>query len=325
MTSENFAQRGAMRPLSRRVRAYFAPVERGTSTPSVFDPAASRGFDLDAPPAPWIDAGWVTGFQRRSATAIETLAPGPRGLAQKQFRKDIRAGLEFDFVDWGKLQMTISAGCQQMNLLEEEAGAIAAASGGAPRAAVGVLPGSTATQIVLGASAIANFAAGDIIVADSDYQLQTGYIGGIPGAYVQDPAEVAFDVNYLRRVSFRVARIAGKTDAALQLAQPLMGGAPPADAAVQKIVGFVDREGGLFFQEWSALFVVESETGARVFYYYPRLQPASPASESLREVAGFDAWSLHARLTALPVTDPTDAQPVLCYRSYIPASHTAVY
>ncbi|MEO5936996.1 MAG: hypothetical protein ABIP81_07265, partial [Terriglobales bacterium] len=70
---------------------------------------------------------------------------------------------------------------------------------------------------------------------------------------------------------------------------------------------------------------IDSETGARIFYHYPRLQPAAPASESSREVSAFDAWSLHANLVALPTTDPNDAQRVLCYRSFIPASHAAVY
>lgn len=325
MPDENYSQRGSMRPLSRRVRAYFAPVNRVTSAPGIFDPAASPAFALDAPSAPWIDAGWVLNLRRRSATAIETLTSGPQELAQKQFRKNISAGLEFDFLDWGKLQMTISAGCQQMNLLEEVSSAAPVASGGTPRIAIATLPGSTATQLVLGAGAVADFAIGDLVVADVDYQQQTGYIGGIAGAYIADPAEVQFDANYVRRVSFRVGRVASKTVDSLLLAQPLIGGAPPAETAVQKVIGFVDREGGRFFQEWSALFVIDSETGSRIFYHYPRLQPDAPASESSREVSAFDAWSLHANLIALPTTDPNDAQRVLCYRSFIPASHAAVY
>ncbi len=325
MPVENFSQRGSMRPLSKRVRAYFAPVDRLTSAPSIFDPAVAAAFELDVPPAPWIDAGWVLNFQRRSVTAIDTLTGGPQDFAQKQFRRSASAALEFDFLDWGKLQMTISAGCQHMNLLQEEPSATPVASGGTPRLATATLPGCTASEIVLGVGAVNNFAAGDMVVVDVDYQQQTGYVGGIAGAYITNPAEVQFDANYLRRVSFRVGRVAGKTVTALLLAQPLIGGAPPAGAAVQKVMGFVDREGGRFFQEWSALFVVESETGARIYYHYPRLQPAAPASESSREVASFDAWSLHANLLALPVTDPNDAQLVLCYRSFIPASHAAVY
>lgn len=324
MPTGNRAKRGAMRPLAKRVRAYFAPVDRLAGAPTVFDPAATSAFALDSPPAPWIDAGWVVNFERRSATAIETLATGPRGLAQKQFRRGMSAAVAFDFLDWGKLQMAISAGCQQMNLLEVESSVTPRASGGAARAAVATFSGSTPASIRVGAGAVSSFNLGDIVVVDADYQQQTGYIGDIAGAYVANPADVGFDVDYVRRVSFRVARVADKTADRLQLSQPLIGGLPP-DAAVQKVVGFVDREGGRFFQEWSGLFVIESETGARIFYHYPRLQPAAPAAESSREVAAFDAWSLHAHLVALPVTDPNDAQQVLCFRTLVPAPHAAVY
>lgn len=324
MPTVNHAQRGAMRPLAKRVRAYFAPVARLTSAPTVFDPAATPSFELDAPPAPWIDAGWVLNFERRSATAIETLATGPRGLAQKQFRSGVNATLAFDFLDWGKLQMAISAGCQQMNLLEEEPSAEPRASGGTAKLAVATFSGSTPTSIRVGTGAVNSFSPGDLIVVDVDYQQQTGYIGDIAGAYVADPADVGFDVDYVRRVSFRVGRVADKTADHLILAQPLIGGVP-ANAAVQKVVGFVDREGGRFFPEWSGLFVVESETGARLFYHYPRLQPAAPAAESSREVAAFAAWAPQAHLVALPVTDPNDAQQVLCFRTLVPTPHAAVY
>jgi hypothetical protein len=325
MTTPNFSQRGPARPLARRVRAYFAPVDRATNGPAIFDAAAASGFALDSPPPPWLDAGWVHNFRRNATTVIETLSTGPRGLAQKQFRKDISAGLEFDFLDWGKLQMALSSGSQQMNLLAEEISATPAPSGGAPLPAAALLTGSTATLLNLSPSALAGFNAGDMIVADVDYQQQTGYIGDIAGGYVADPADVQFDVNYVRRVSFRVARVAGKTSTSLELAQPLLGGTPPAGASVQKVIGFVDREGGLFFAEWSALFAVEAEAGGRIFYHYPRLRPAAAASETVRDVAGFDAWSLHAQLMAMPTVDPNDAQAVLCYRSYVPASHAAVY
>ena len=106
----------------------------------------------------------------------------------------------------------------------------------------------------------------------------------------------------------------------------MIAGAPPANAQVQKVIGFVDREGGSFLQEWSALFVCESETGARAFYYYPRVQPAAPAQEVSGVIGGaYDEWSLRARLIALPTTDSADNEQVLCYRSFIPAQNAALY
>jgi hypothetical protein len=41
-----------MRALSETVRAYFAPVDRATNAPTIFDPAKDGGFSVDAPPAP---------------------------------------------------------------------------------------------------------------------------------------------------------------------------------------------------------------------------------------------------------------------------------
>jgi hypothetical protein len=165
------------------------------------------------------------------------------------------------------------------------------------------------------------------VAVDVEYAQETGYIGaGIPGAFVKNAADVLFDPNYVRRVTFNIGRVAGKTQSTLVLSQPLLAGVPAANASVQKVVGFVDREGGSFFQEWSGLFVADSETGARVYYYYPRLRPAAGAQEHSGEIAGaFDAWALRTRLLALPTKDVIDNEQVLCYRSYVPAQTAAVY
>ena len=48
-------------PVARRVRGYFAPVNRTAQTPVLFDPSEQGGFSLDAPPAPWISLGWIQG------------------------------------------------------------------------------------------------------------------------------------------------------------------------------------------------------------------------------------------------------------------------
>jgi hypothetical protein len=171
------------------------------------------------------------------------------------------------------------------------------------------------------------FEIGDLVAVDVDYAQQTGYIGaGIPGTFVKNAADVLFSADYLRRVTFNIGRVAGKTQSTLLLAQPLLAGVPASNASVQKVVGFIDREGGSFFQEWSGLFVADSETGARVYYYYPRLRPASAAQEKASEIAGaFDGWSLRAKLLALPTKDSMDSEQVLCYRSYLPAKNAAIY
>ena len=45
------AERGAMIPVTREMRAFFAPVDRMNEMPTIFDPAVGE-FLLDAPPAP---------------------------------------------------------------------------------------------------------------------------------------------------------------------------------------------------------------------------------------------------------------------------------
>ena len=324
--------RAAMVPITRRVRAYFAPVNRLTEAPAIFDPGKHGAFPLDAPPAPWIDLGWVDHFHRSCETTTELLRPSAQAATTAQFRGTFGARVEFDFREWGKLQMALASGAEHMNVLAGEPGANAQPSGGTPLASVAVLPGSTATEIVLGAVAVGAFAHGDMLAVDADYQQQTGYVGtGIAAAFVNDPANVNRDSNYVRRVTFNLGKVAEKTVTSLLLAQPLLGGAPASGVKVQKVVAFVDREGGAFFQEWSGLFVMEEDSGGRICYFYPRLSP-NPATrvgfqrEENVEVANpIAAVALRAAFAAMPHTDENDSQIVLCYRSYFPASRASVY
>jgi len=268
--------RSAMVPVTRRIRAYFAPVNRPTETATVFDPGKAGVFPLDTPPAPWIDLGYIDNFQRFCQTVNEPLRAGPQSAPAGQFRGAIDVRLEFDFREWGKLQMALAAGSEQMNILASDPDANPQPSGGTALPAVAVLPGSTATEIVVGAGVVNGFSVGDVVAVDSDYQQQTGYVGtGIAAAYVSDPTDVNQDVNYVRRVTFNVGRIAQLAATSLLLAQPLPGGAPAAGAGLQKVIAFVDREGGSFFQEWSGLFVAEEDAGGRVCFHYPRLSPTT--------------------------------------------------
>jgi hypothetical protein len=325
MPPVSYSQRGPMTPITRRVRAYFGPVDRMTSTATVYDPARDPLFDLDTPPSPWIDCGWVQGFRRTSSTVIQALAAGAFQMAQATARRESGAQVEFEFLQWGKLQMAISSGSQQLNLLQEATGASARASGGTAASRVPLSAGSTASELVVGAGNAGSFAMGEIVAVDRDFTLP-GYIGAkIAGAYVRSATDVGANPDYTRRVTFNVARIRAVTATALQLEQPLIAGVPTLDMNVQKVIGFVDREGGRFFQEFSALFVAEAEAGGRMSYYYPRVRTAIPAAESRQEIApGLDAWTLHATLLALPSSDVNDSEQVLCYRSYVPASTAGI-
>jgi hypothetical protein len=320
-------QRGPMAPIAQRFRAYFAPVDRNTGAPTIFDAAKSGSFALNSPPAPWLDAGWISAFKRSSATRFQPLRSGRKQAPLLQSRSHLDATLEFTMHEWGKLQMAIAGGSQHINLLAEDPASLPAPSGSTALSPVATVSGSSATEIAVAAGAVSSFAIGDIIAVDLDYSGTLGYVGsGIPGAYIKDVASAPTDPDFARRITFNVGRVSAKTSFTLLLAQPLIAGPPPSGARIQKVKGFVDREGGSFFQEWSALFVCESETGARVFYYYPRLQSAAAAQESSEVIGGdFDAWSLPARLVALPTTDALDQEQVLCYRSFIPATSAALY
>jgi hypothetical protein len=305
--------------MGRKVRAYFAPVNRSTNEPAVFDPA--REFDIDNPLAPWLTAGEVRELKRRSSTKFGVVACGAKGAAAGQFRSAMDARVALEFCEWGKLQMALSGGSQHINVLAEDVSAPEAMSGGAAALPVAILSGSTGTELVLGIGAVDAFNAGDMIAADVDYAQQTGYIGEpIAGAWVRDPADVMRDRDYLRRVTFNVASVKEKTATSLLLDRALPGGAPAIGASVQKVVGFVDREGGSFFQEWSAVFVIEAESGGQVCFYYPRLQAAAPAAESSSIVDDFEIHRLHAEFVALPVKDPIDGETVVCARSWKPST-----
>src|SRR5271170_4163716 len=283
--------RAAMVPVSRQMRVYFAPVNRTTETPTIFDPGVYGAFALDSPPAPWLDLGWIDNFERFYDTPTDVVRSGSGELPAAQFRGPMEARVEVDFREWGKLQMTLTCGSEHMNVLAPVGSATPAHSGGTPLPGVAVLAGSTASEVVFGTGAVSSFAVGSLIAVDLDYAQQTGYVGsGIAGAYVSNPAAVNNDVNYVRRVTFNVGRVVEVTATAVVLAQPLLAGAPATGASAQTVVAFVDREGGSFFQEWSALFVAEAESGGRVCFYYPRLRPnpaAGPGGVSLKSGAGW--------------------------------------
>jgi len=299
------AAREAMLMIERQVHAYFkaASGDAGAS----FDATA-----INPPAAGWIDAGWVANEKRSAATGIEALRAGVGGGVVKQVTTNLEARLEFDFQQWGKLQMALAARGTAMNVLE------------ATGAAVALDAGSTATALKL--SSTVGFAAGDLVAVDVDYANQAGAIGtGLPAVWVT-AGQVANDADFVRRVTLNVARVAEVNSTGLGLAQALPGGAPAAGAKAQKVLGFVDREGGSYFPEWSALLVVEGENGGWLSYYYPRLQAAAPMAETSREFAApLATVALHASFRALPQADARDGQQVVCCRTYMPAAGAAVY
>jgi hypothetical protein len=294
--------------------------------PSIFDPSQNGLFALDTPPAPWIDLGWIEDFVRKSTSALGALSSGIPSVAQYQVRETTGATVAFKFKLWNKLTMALASGSQHMNLLQPASGTVANGSGAKGIPAVSVQAGSTATMIALHASDAALFSAGALIAVDADYAGQTGFVGsGVSAAYVRSSAAVNNDPDYIRRVTFNVARVAQVTTSGLQLAQPLLAGAATSGMKLQSILGFVDRDGGSFFQEWSALFVMPGEQGDRVIFHYPRLQAMQGSQEGADALAApLERVALDASFRALPVTDANDGEQVVCFRSFIPGAMTLV-
>ena len=314
-------------PVTRRVRAYFAPVNRVAQTPVLFDPTTQSVFNLNAPPTPWIDLGWIQGFTRKSASTLGAVLTGIPAATLVQVRSTLAAHVSFEFLSWTKLTMALATGSQHMNLLAPASGAVLAADGAQAAPAVVVQSGSTSTTIALASTDAAKFAAGAWIAIDGDYTGQTGYIGSpVAGAYVR---QALADVDYIRRVTFNVGFIAQTSSTGVTLAQPLLGGPPVSGAKMQSIAGFVDREGGSFYQEWSALFVIQGSQGERIFFHYPRLQSVAGAAEAVSPLVsarnnGSERILLKGQFLALPVSDPLDGERVLCYRSFLPAPNALI-
>jgi hypothetical protein len=314
-------------PVARRVRGYFAPVNRTTQMPVLFDPAKQGGFTLDSPPSPWINLGWIQNFARKAGSKTAPVLTGIPAAPLEQVRETLDAQVSLEFLSWTKLTMALATGSQHMNLLAPASGAALAADGATAASAVTVLSGSTSTSIVLASTDAASFSAGSIIALDADYTGQAGYVGTfISGAYVRTALT---DVDYIRRVTFNVALVSAVTSTGLTLAEALPGGAPAAGSKLQAVTGFVDREGGSFYQEWSALFVMEGSQGERIFFHYPRLQTMASAQEAAlaldgKQKDGPGRVLLKGQFLALPVTDPLDGERVVCYRSFLPAANALV-
>ena len=88
-------------PVARRVRAYFAPVNRVAATPALFDPSEQGAFSLDSPPAPWISLGWIQDFARTPASKTAAVLSGIPAAMLEQVRSKysmVEERVLFDFM-----------------------------------------------------------------------------------------------------------------------------------------------------------------------------------------------------------------------------------
>lgn len=305
-----------------RTRAYFAPVNRTSGTPTLFDPAENVTWNYSKPPAPWIDLGWIRNFTRTAESTITDINAGMPAVVKMQTRQKLAATVAFDFTTWSKLTMALATSSQHMNVLAPGNSSVAIGSGAKAAAALPLQATSTANLLYLPSGTSSALVAGSMVVVDEDYTGQIGFVGNpVSAAYVQSATAVGNDPDYIRRVSFNVGRITSiGSDGGLHLAYPLPGGVPSSTMKVQQIIGLLDREGGSFFQEWSALFVVEGVQGERLCFHYPLLQSCAPAAEMTTSMTQSLQMILpSARFSAFPVIDGNDGEQVICYRTYYPS------
>ena len=309
MSTPALVMQPSLPPAVRRVRGYFAPVNRLTATPTLFDATTVASFDPDAAPAPWVDLAWIGGFTRTSETKLQVVESGAPGTVLLQGRQSIGATVSMTFERWSKLTMALTCGAQQTNVLE---------SGANPVAITAV--SSTATFLST-PNGVGTIQAGDMIAVDADYTGQTGYVGaGASAAYLA--TAISSDLHWIRRMTLNVGRVTAVTATGLQLAEPLLAGVPTQGMQAQSVVALQDREGGTFFQEWSGLFFMQGEQGDALFFYYPRLQTMGGPAETLVPLAApLSQVLLSGRFIALPITDSMDGSQVCCYRTYLPCAN----
>ncbi len=216
-------------PVARRVRAYFAPVNRAAQTPVLFDPSQQGRFSLDAPPAPWISLGWIQDFARKPASKTSPLLTGIPAAPLEQVRETLAGASkssvpELDQVDHGAGDRLAA---YEPACAGERRGSGSGWSAGDCRQ---LLRRAVRRQhpSLLASTDAAKFTAGSIVAVDVDYTGQTGFVGSpVAGAYVR---QALTDVDYIRRVTFNVALVSQVSSTGLTLAEPLPGGAPAAGA-----------------------------------------------------------------------------------------------
>lgn len=321
-------------------RGYFAPYNIALGSgqantvlgPQILDLQTQGPFNTNAPPAGWVDLGWIKDFKLTPASKIGQVRSGYRGAVRAQYRGEVGETFEFKFREAARMQFKIAVGSNPFNLLF---GAIPSTAGplsasGAPKTSMVSYSAVGPTLTVTSSTAISVSGNGEYIVADLDYLTsQTGIVGaaGIP---VQ-PGQVT-DIDYIRKTSDFVSRVVSVTGNVLTLDQPFVGGgsglttaptSPPAGSNVQRISGWAVREGGTFISEWSALFVLDTIDSAQIAIYYPHV--------SISQFKDINAWTLEnagttdetgydldTTMEALAFDDPIDGETVVGYKSFYP-------
>jgi hypothetical protein len=342
-------------------RAYFAPFNQQYAVnqplsvlgPTLYDLQITGKFidGNSGPPAGWFDLGYVKNFKFTPQSKTGNVTTGYRGVIRAKYRAEVGEKLAFQFGESSRMAYRIASGTQVFNLLSNAAltstsgplsasGASASAMAASGYQATGITATATAglpTLFVPSGSGAA-FAAGDMIVVDQDYNgTSYGFVGD-SGANVF-PGLVT-DVDFIRKTSDYVATVSSVVTGvagmdALILTSAFVGGGndllgapnhgPTTGAKIQKIQGWVAREGGTMIAEWSGIFVLDTVDASQIMLYYPRISPDTfgglPAT-NLQNATSLQTYDLEASFDALAFDDPLDGETVVRYCAYFP--HTGV-
>jgi len=188
-------------------------------------------------------------------------------------RETLEAQVSLQFLSWTKLTMALATGSQHMNLLAPVSGAAPSADGAQAAAAVNLQSGSTATSIVLEVRTLRSFPLARCALTLTISGRRLCWRSG----RWRLCAAGAQDVDYIRRVTFMLRWYLGKLCRSYA-GRPLARRSSAPGAKLQAVTGFLDREGGSFYQEWSALFVCKV-AGRKDLLPLSRLQTMSGAEE----------------------------------------------
>jgi hypothetical protein len=337
-------------------RAFFAPFNRAlavtsgstTDGPKLYD-LLVQGQLIDnalSPASGWYDLGLVRNFRITPGSKIGNIVTGYRGVIRAKYRAEVGEKISFEFGEMSRTALRIASGSQVFNALYNttpstvgplSASGVAAvaigASGYVASGSVANYVGEPTLYVATGSGA--TFAAGQYIVCDQDYNNTTYGFVGDAGANVFNGAVT--DVDFIRKTSDYIAGIKAIVGDALVLTNPFVGGgnaeagtaytAPRAGAKVQRVTGYITREGGSYISEWSAMFCLDTIDSSQILFYYPRLSLdtfGGWTQVALQNATAMSEFDMPATFDAMAYDDPLDGETVVRYAAYYPRAFQSI-
>ncbi len=319
-------------------RAYFAPynitlgiaVADTSAGPKILDLAQGPFTDTGLQTAGWHDLGWIKDFAIQPESKIGKVRSGYRGAIRAEYKGQVGEKIGMKFREMSRMAMKISTGNDVFNLLDGGAASTTGPLAGSGITAVAMVSYDPNTpSVTVAAASSGNFAVGDLIVVDKDYN---GSDFGLIGENATPVfSGLVSDTNYIRKTSDFVARVTANNNGVLTLSKKFVGGGsgvsgytePQAGSKVQRVAGFTSREGGTFVMNFSCLLLMDTQDLGQLVFYYPHLaisQFKNLGNWALEDIGTTDTqgYELDSELEALAFDDPIDGQTLVGYKTYYP-------